>query len=223
MLDGASVPPMAEGRIRAILVDDHDLFRRGLRELLEEQGIAVVGEADDGEEGIRLARHASPDVVVLDLNMPRMDGVTATRRLRDAVPSAQVLVLTVSEDDEAAVRALLAGASGYLVKDASIAEIAAAVRAAAAGEVPLSPRIGSGVVERLRSSGGAESGRHDELSERELEVLGLIAEGRDNSEIAATLVISPQTVKAHVSSILAKLGLENRVQAAVYAVRNGLV
>jgi NarL family two-component system response regulator LiaR len=214
---------MGEGRIRTILVDDHDLFRRGLRELLEEQDIAVVGEADDGEEGIRLARHASPDVVVLDLHMPRMDGVTATRRLREAVPSARVLVLTVSEDDEAAVRALLAGASGYLVKDASISEIAAAVRAAAAGDVPLSPRIGSGVVERLRSSGAAESGRHDELSERELEVLGLIAEGRDNSEIAATLVISPQTVKAHVSSILAKLGVENRVQAAVYAVRNRLV
>jgi NarL family two-component system response regulator LiaR len=204
-------------------VDDHDLFRRGLRELLEEQDIAVIGEASDGEEGIRLARHARPDVVVLDLHMPRMDGVTATRRLREAVPDARVLVLTVSEDDQAAVRALLAGASGYLIKDASVGEIAAAVRAAAGGEVPLSPRIGSGLVERLRSSGAAESGRHAELSERELEVLALIAAGRDNAEIAATLVISPQTAKAHVSSILSKLCVENRVQAAVYAVRHGLL
>ena len=214
---------MTSDAIRALVVDDHDLFRRGLRDLLEDQGVSVVGEAANGADGVRLALHARPDVVVMDLNMPVMDGVEATRRLRAELPETGVLVLTITEDDDAAFEAIGAGAVGFLLKDASITEIAEAVRAAAAGQSHLSPRVAAGLVERLRDSrAGAVEGEAD-LSERELEVLRLVAAGRDNAEIAEALVISVGTVKSHVSSVLMKLGLENRIQAAVYAARRGLV
>jgi two-component system, NarL family, response regulator LiaR len=209
--------------IRVVLVDDHDLFRRGLRELLEEQGLHVVGEAADGEEAVRLAGHAAPDVVVMDLSLPRTSGVEATRRLAAASPASNVLVLTISADETSVIEAIEAGACGYLLKDASAVDIAAGVRAAADGESLLSPRIAGRLLERLRGPrAGDDHGERAELSERELEVLRLLAEGRDNDEIAEALVISPRTVKNHVSSILGKLHLENRIQAAVYAVRRGL-
>jgi DNA-binding NarL/FixJ family response regulator len=208
--------------IRVVIVDDHDLFRRGLRELLEEQGIRVVGEAADGVEGMQLATHALPDVVVMDLNMPRLSGVEATRRLAAAAPTVRVLVLTISADDDDVLDAIEAGASGYLLKDASMSEIAAGVRAAAAGEALLSPRIATHILRRIRSGGEGEIQRAD-LSERELQVLRLMAQGRENAEIAEALVISPRTVKNHISSILSKLHMENRIQAAVYAVRRGIV
>jgi DNA-binding NarL/FixJ family response regulator len=211
--------------IRVIVVDDHDLLRKGLRDLLTEHGLRVVGEAGDGEDAVRLVTHAAPDVVVMDLNMPRMSGVEATRRLAEVAPNSRVLVLTVSADDETVAEAIEAGATGYLLKDASGEDIAAGVRAAADGEALLSPSIASRLLERLRptgdDAGGAASGA--ELTDREIEVLRLLAAGRENADIAQELFISPRTVKNHISSILAKLHLDNRIQAAVYAVRKGLV
>jgi DNA-binding NarL/FixJ family response regulator len=219
---GGRLNPVAAA-IRALVVDDHDLFRRGLGDLLRDQGIAVVGEAADGAEGVRLARHVRPDVVVMDLNMPVMDGLEATRRIAAELPETRVLLLTIADDDDLALEVLAAGASGFLLKDASVTEIAAGVRAAAAGESPLSPRVANGLVERLREGRTAAAEREAELSAREVEVLRLMAQGHGNEEIARLLTISVATVKNHVSSILAKLGVDNRIQAAVHAVRRGLV
>jgi len=204
-------------------VDDHDLFRRGLRELLEEQGIRVIGEAANGSDAIALAVRSRPDVVVMDLNLPRKSGTEATRELVAAMPDARVLVLTVEAGGRSVLDALIAGACGYLLKDATIEEIAAGVRAAAAGESFVSPRVGHHVLERLRGHAGADgTSAETPLSERELDILRLVAEGCDNDEIAERLFLSPRTVKNHVSSILAKLEMDNRVQAAVYAVRKGI-
>ena len=212
--------------IRVIVVDDHDLLRKGVRDLLTEHGLQVVGEAADGDDAVRLVAHAAPDVVVMDLNMPRMSGIEATRRLARVSPTSRVLVLTVSADDETVANAIEAGASGYLLKDASGDEIASGVRAAAAGEALISPRIASRLLERLRPEEGSQgpgSGTGAELTDREAEVLRLLAAGRDNAGIAQELYISPRTVKNHISSILAKLHVDNRIQAAVYAVRKGIV
>jgi DNA-binding NarL/FixJ family response regulator len=192
---------------------------------LEEQGIRVIGDAATGEDGVALAARARPDVVVMDLNLPRGSGVEATHELVAANPDARVLVLTVAADERSVLDALLAGACGYLLKDATIEEIAAGVRAAADGRSFVSPRVAHHLLNRLRGSASAyEVPAPDEakLSARELEILRLVAEGCDNDEIAARLVLSPRTVKNHVSSILAKLDMDNRVQAAVYAVRQGL-
>jgi len=209
--------------IRALVVDDHDLFRRGLRELLEEQGIRVIGEAANGSDAIALAVRSRPDVVVMDLNLPRQSGTEATRELVAAMPDARVLVLTVEAGGRSVLDALIAGACGYLLKDATIEEIAAGVRAAAAGQSFVSPRVGHHVLERLRGHAGADgTSAETPLSERELDILRLVAEGCDNDEIAERLFLSPRTVKNHVSSILAKLEMDNRVQAAVYAVRKGI-
>ena len=212
--------------IRVIVVDDHDLLRKGVRDLLTEHGLQVVGEAADGDDAVRLVAHAAPDVVVMDLNMPRMSGIEATRRLARVSPTSRVLVLTVSADDETVADAIEAGASGYLLKDASGDEIASGVRAAAAGEALISPRIAARLLERMRPAEGSQgpgSGTGAELTDREAEVLRLLAAGRDNAGIAQELYISPRTVKNHISSILAKLHVDNRIQAAVYAVRKGIV
>jgi DNA-binding NarL/FixJ family response regulator len=211
--------------IRALVVDDHDLFRRGLRELLEEQGIRVIGEAATGSDAVALAARAQPDVVVMDLNLPQISGIEATRELVAANPHARVLVLTVASDERTVLDALIAGACGYMLKDATIEEIAAGVRAAAGGESFVSPRVAHHVLGRLRGHAGSDSARAPDdtrLSGRELEILRLIADGFDNDQIAETLFLSPRTVKNHVSSILAKLEMDNRVQAAVYAVRRGI-
>jgi DNA-binding NarL/FixJ family response regulator len=211
------------GAIRALVVDDHDLFRRGLRELLEEQGIRVVCEAANGEDAVALAGRAQPDVVVMDLSLPRMSGTEATRRILASMPEVKVLVLTMSVEAEDVMDAMMAGACGYVMKDATVEDIAAGVRAAALGQSWLSPRAAGHLLERLRGRAGADDGAvRRVLSERELEILRLVADGCDNEQIASRLVLSPRTVKNHVSSILSKLELDNRVQAAVYAVRKGI-
>lgn len=211
--------------LRVLVVDDHRLFRSGLRDVLEESGIAIAGEADSGEEALELAPPMSPDVVIMDLALPGISGAEATRRLLAADPKLTVLVLTVSAEENDIDEALAAGARGYLLKDATARELVAGVRAAAAGEAPLSPPVAARLVASMRDARRARDAAGDppELSERELQVLRLISEGRDNTQIARTLYISPETVKDHVSHILVKLGVENRIQAAVFAVRTDLV
>ena len=219
--------PKADGdRLRVLLVDDHDLFRTGLRNLLQEQGVHVVGEAAAGHEALQGVRELAPDVVVMDLNMPGMTGVEATRQIAGVAPLTRVLVLTISDQDGDVMDAILAGACGYLLKNASIHELMLGIRAAALGESLISPHIASKVLQHLRASTAqpdiAETIRA-ELSDREIEVLKLIANGKDNANIAAELHISPKTVKNHISNILMKLQIDNRIQAAVYAVRSGIV
>jgi DNA-binding NarL/FixJ family response regulator len=215
-----------EDGIDVVLVDDHDLFRGGLRDILEDQGVKVVGEADNGERGAALVAELAPDVVVMDLNMPGIGGIEATRLVAVQAPATRVLVLTISSDDDSIMQAMMAGASGYMLKDASVEELVAGIRAAAAGESSISPRIASKLLGWLRD-GQAERPEPDgapaDLSEREVEVLRLIAAGKGNAEIAAELFISPKTVKNHIASILMKLQIENRIQAAVYAVRAGII
>ena len=212
--------------LRVVLVDDHDLFRTGLRNLLEEQGVDVVAEAPNGHTALRIVTDLAPDVVVMDLNMPGISGVETTRQLAAVAPLTRVVVLTISADDADVINAVMAGACGYLLKDSSIQQLVEGIRAAAAGEALISPQIASKMLQRLRaqsSSRDAAETIRAELSEREIEVLKLIANGKDNAEIARELFISPKTVKNHISNILMKLQIENRIQAAVYAVRSGLV
>jgi DNA-binding NarL/FixJ family response regulator len=211
--------------LRVMLVDDHDLFRTGLRNLLEEQGVHIVAEASDGNIALERVRELAPDVVVMDLNMPGMNGIEATREITRLAPLTRVLVLTISDQDGDVMDAILAGACGYLMKDSSIQDLMQGIRAAAVGESLISPHIASKVLQRIRAASvevGAGEPR-PELSDRETEVLRLIANGKDNAEIAQELHISPKTVKNHISNILMKLQIENRIQAAVYAVRSGLV
>ncbi|MGH3091076.1 MAG: response regulator [Gaiellaceae bacterium] len=226
--------PVAEERharkqleeLRVLLVDDHDLFRTGLRTLLEEQGLQVVGEAENGQVALRLVGELAPDVVIMDLNMPGLTGVETTRRITGASPLTRVVVLTISVEDDDVMNAVMAGACGYLLKDSSIDQLIAGIRAAAGGESLISPQIAAKLLQRLRAQTadtGAAATILAELSDRELEVLRLIANGKDNAEIARELFISPKTVKNHISNILMKLQIENRIQAAVYAVRSGIV
>ena len=211
--------------IRVLIVDDHDLFRTGLRALLEEAGFEVADSAS-GPAAIRRAPSFAPDVVVMDMNMPGMTGVEATPLVLEASPLASVLMLTFATDDTRVVEAVRAGASGYLLKDAELAEIAAAIRAAAAGHCAIAPRVASALLQSVRSfeSGlaRAEAPAGPDLSVREQQVLSLLSEGCDNPEIAARLYLSQSTVKNHVSKLLEKLQVDNRVQAATYAVRHGL-
>jgi DNA-binding NarL/FixJ family response regulator len=212
--------------VRVLVVDDHDLFRSGLKTLLEEQGVNVVGEAPNGQTAIRLASELAPDVIIMDLNMPGLTGVETTRKLTGIVPLTRVVVLTISADDDDVMDAVMAGACGYLLKDSSIQELIVGIRAAAAGESLISPQIAAKVLRRLRSQSSSVDAAETiraELSDREIEVLKLIANGKDNAQIARELFISPKTVKNHISNILMKLQIENRIQAAVYAVRSGIV
>jgi DNA-binding NarL/FixJ family response regulator len=211
--------------LRVLLVDDHDLFRSGLRTLLEDQGLQVVGEADNGRAALQLVAELAPDVVVMDLKMPGLTGVETTRQVSSIAPRTRVVVLTISADDDDVMAALLAGACGYLLKDSSIDQLVAGIHAAAGGESLISPQIAAKVLQRLRAQTPDAAARaiRTELSARELEVLRLIAIGKDNAEIARDLFISPKTVKNHISNILMKLQIENRIQAAVYAVRSGIV
>jgi DNA-binding NarL/FixJ family response regulator len=211
---------------RVLIVDDHDLFRTGLRSLLEEQGVLIAGEADTGAEALRQVRDLAPEVVLMDLNMPGMSGVEATRQIAMLAPLSRVVVLTISDLDSDVMDAIFAGACGYLLKNASIEELLSGIRAAAAGESLVSPAIATKVLQRLRASTRSEhevARISSALSARELEVLKLIANGKDNGQIALDLHISPKTVKNHISNILMKLQIENRIQAAVYAVRSGIV
>jgi DNA-binding NarL/FixJ family response regulator len=209
-----------------LLVDDHDLFRAGLRTLLEGQGVDIVGEAESGLAAIELIREVAPEVVVMDLNMPGIGGVEATRQIAMIAPLTRVLVLTISDQDEDVMDAILAGACGYLLKDAAIGELMAGINAAAIGESLVSPVIAAKLLQHLRATNSSPrelDAIRSELTDREVQVLKLIANGKDNGQIAADLHISPKTVKNHISNILMKLQIENRIQAAVYAVRSGLV
>jgi DNA-binding NarL/FixJ family response regulator len=209
---------------KVIVVDDHELFRGGVIGLLQERGIEVAGEAGLAADGIRQAAAIGPCVVLMDLNLPGMSGVEATQRLTAVAPLARVLVLTVFLDDQHVIDALLAGACGYVLKDAPIEQIIDGIRAAARGESSISPRVASRLIHRLREPCDIEpSAMEASLTRRELEVLGLLTRGLDNSEIAQALYLSQHTVKNHVSTILMKLQVENRIQAAVRAVRGGLV
>ena len=211
--------------IRVLIVDDHDLFRTGLRALLEEAGFEVADSAS-GPAAIRRAPSFAPDVVVMDMSMPGMSGVEATPLVLEASPLASILMLTFATDDTRVVDAVRAGASGYLLKDAELAEITAGIRAAAAGHCAIAPRVASALLQSVRSFDsrlpGPEAPTGPDLSIREQQVLGLLSEGCDNPEIAARLYLSQSTVKNHVSKLLEKLQVDNRVQAATYAVRHGL-
>src|ERR671931_943197 len=221
-----SVDQRALEDVRVLIVDDHDLFRSGLRNLLEDEGVQIVGEASGGAEAVRIVREIAPDVVVMDLNMPGMGGVEATRHITTLAPLTRVVMLTISDQDNDVIDAILAGACGYLLKDSSIQDLMAGIRAAALGESLISPTIAAKVLQRLRASSTRpeiETTIRAELSDREIEVLKLIANGKDNAMIAAELHISNKTVKNHISNILMKLQIENRIQAAVYAVRSGIV
>ena len=207
--------------VRVMIVDDHAVVREGLRNFLGMlPAIELVAEAASGAEAIELAPKAKPQVVLMDLMMPVMDGIEATRRLHEAHPDVKVIVLTSFADDDRLFPALRAGAVAYLLKDVGPKELAEAIAAAARGEVRLHPDVTRRLVSEL--AGGAPKRPEDELTEREREVLRCIARGRSNKEIGEDLFISEKTVKTHVGSILAKLGLADRTQAALYAVKHGL-
>ncbi|MFF8960868.1 response regulator [Streptomyces sp. NPDC014894] len=207
--------------IRVLLVDDHQVVRRGLRTFLEIQGdIEVVGEAGDGAEGVARAEELRPDVVLMDVKMPGTDGIEALRKLRDLANPAKVLIVTSFTEQRTVVPALRAGASGYVYKDIDPEALAGAIRSVHAGHVLLQPEVAGALLTQEDQGGG--SGRGTTLTEREREVLGLIADGRSNREIARALVLSEKTVKTHVSNILMKLDLADRTQAALWAVRHGL-
>ncbi len=215
--------------ITVLIVDDHAVVRQGIRAFLETQDdIQVVAEAASGEEALACAARHAPDVVLMDLVMPGMDGVQATREIKRISPRSQVIVLTSYHDDEHIFPAIRAGALSYLLKDVAPADLLDAVRRAARGEAVLHPRVAARLMQELRAEerrapADPKPPAFADLTEREIEVLRLIAEGLSNAEIAARLVISERTVKSHVSNILSKLHLADRTQAAVYAWKKGLM
>ncbi|MGI5504864.1 response regulator [Lentzea sp. CA-135723] len=213
--------------IRVVVVDDQEMVREGFSALLDAQDdIEVVGSAGDGVQGVALARAVEPDVVLMDIRMPEMDGLTATRLLLDGSASTKVLVLTTFDLDDYVYEALQAGASGFLLKHAPARELLNAVRVVAAGDALLAPSITKRLIEdfvRSRRSERVRPARLSALTERETEILVLIAQGLSNSEIAALLVLAEQTVKTHVSRVLMKLGLRDRAQAVIAAYESGLV
>jgi DNA-binding NarL/FixJ family response regulator len=211
--------------IRVLLADDQELVRSGFRLILDlADGIEVVGEAADGREAVRLGKELQPDVVLMDVRMPELDGIEATRRLRQAGVEARVLVLTTFDLDEYVYGAVRAGASGFLLKDAPREQLVAAVRTVARGEALLAPAVTQRLIERFVARPQLEEvPALAELSARELEVLRLVAKGLSNAEIAAELIVGEATVKTHVARILRKLGVRDRVQAVVFAYESGLV
>ncbi len=210
--------------IRVMLVDDHELVRQGAAGYLQTyEDILVVAQAESGEEAIRLAGEHVPDVVLMDLVMPGMDGVEATRRLRQVSPHSQVIVLTSYFKDEFIFPALKAGAISYLLKDVKASELVQAVRRAACGEATLHPRVAARIIKEYRGIEPEAVNPYSELTEREMDVLKLIANGYTNQKIADELVITIGTVKGHVSNILSKLQLADRTEAAVFAWRKGIV
>ena len=210
--------------ITVMIVDDHEMVRRGACSYLEAQSdISVVAQAGSGEEAVKLAQEFIPDVVLMDLVMPGMDGVEATRRVKNASPRTQIIILTSFHQDEFIFPALQAGAISFLLKDVKATELLEAIRRAARGEATLHPRIAARVIKTFRSLETEEATPFTSLTERELEVLKLIAKGYSNDKIAEQLVISVGTVKGHVSNILSKLHLVDRTQAAAYAWQEGIV
>jgi DNA-binding NarL/FixJ family response regulator len=223
-----------ERRIRIVIVDDHAMVRRGMRDFLDlHDDLEVVGEAGDGQTALDLVAELRPDVVIMDLLMPVLDGIEATRRIKAAQPDVEIVALTSFIEEERIVSAIEAGAAGFLLKDAEADDLAAAIRAAAAGDVHLDPAVAGIVARRLRGATGRSAGRTstggDEpgdrlarLTARELDVLAAVARGLSNRDIADELGITERTARTHVSNILAKLGLASRTQAALLAAEHGL-
>ena len=210
--------------ITVLLVDDHKVVRQGIRAFLEARpDFLVVGEANSGAEAVALVQEHVPDIVLMDLIMPGMDGVEATRRVKDISPRTQIVVLTSYYDDEHIFPALEAGATSYILKDVDIDELVLAIQRAAAGEVTLHPSVAARIVKELHGASHDVTNPFTELTQREMQVLKLIANGLGNNQIAQELVISEHTVKGHVSNILSKLHLADRTQAAVYAWQKGVV
>jgi NarL family two-component system response regulator LiaR len=210
--------------ITVLIVDDHAVVRHGIRALLEaEEGFAVVGEAGSGGEAVLLAVDLAPDVVLMDLLMPEMDGVAATRLVKARSPRSQVIVLTSYHEDEHIFPAIRAGALSYLLKGVGLDELTEAVRKAARGEAVLHPHVAARLVQELHGASREAALLYTALSEREREVLRLIADGQSNAEIAERLIIGERTVKSHVTNILGKLHVADRTQAAIYAWREGIV
>jgi DNA-binding NarL/FixJ family response regulator len=216
-------PPRHGGVLRVVIADDHPFYRQGLARLLTQSGVEVVGEASNGWAAIELVERLAPDVAVVDLNMPEMSGVEVTRRLIERMPASRVLVVSVSAQEDDVTEAILAGASGYVLKDGPVEEVVAGIQAAAAGESLISPRIATTLLERIRHRETAQPELPPvPLSEREVQVLQLVAEGKGNQEIGESLRIGTATVTKHVSSLLMKLQVENRVQAAMRTARHRL-
>jgi len=220
---GVDMGDIGHGELRVLLIDDHDLFRTGLRALLADGGFEVR-DAAGAKAGLALCQTYRPHVVLMDMNMPGMSGIEATRRVREIQPEAVILMLTVAAADEGVLEAIRAGASGYLLKEAHLAEIIAGVEAAADGRSPISPRVAGALLQSVRERTPVLGSGADiaSLTDRERAVLELLADGLDNNEIAAQLYVSPSTVKNHVSHVLEKLGVDNRVQAAAFAIHHGL-
>lgn len=208
--------------IRILIVDDHEIVRVGLRSvILSEPGMQVVGEAGDGEQAVRQARALNPDVILLDLLMPRKDGLTAIPEIKKANPHARILVLTAFAGDDKIFPALAAGAQGYLLKESSSEELLASIRHVYQGESPLHPEVSRRVIQKMNQTAASPS--KGVLTDREMEILKEIAQGCSNEEIAKNLAVSESTVRNHVTSILAKLNLANRTQATLYALREGII
>jgi DNA-binding NarL/FixJ family response regulator len=206
-----------------MLADDHRMLREGLRRSMADQGFDVVGEARDGEEAVRLADDVRPDVILMDVTMPEMDGVEATRQIKKDQPEVRIVMLTMHADQEVLASAIRAGASGYLVKDCSTEEIASAVRMAASGETALSPQLAASMLEEVRKLDQPQGEDDRVITKREEEVLQLIADGCSTPEVAERLFISQKTVKNHLASIYQKLDARDRTQAVLQAVRMGIV
>jgi two-component system, NarL family, response regulator LiaR len=213
------------GKIKVLIVDDHQVVRQGLRTYLNlNDDLQVIGEAGDGQEAVEMTAKLSPDVILMDLVMPRLDGIAATELIKASNPGAKVIALTSFTEDDKVFPAIQAGATSYLLKDVSPDALVEAIRAAHHGEARLHPDVMRKLMEQVASqSGSAKPALGPQLTEREGEVIRLVAQGKSNREIAETLVISEKTVKAHISNILGKLGLGDRTQMAVHAIKTGLV
>lgn len=223
----SSTEPSTEGAVTIVLVDDHRFFRNGIRTMLESGGYMVIGEAGTAREGLRVACERRPDVVMLDVGLPDVSGLEVIAEMRREAPDSAIVMMTGSAERVDIVRSLGAGATGYLVKDASLEELLETVAAAAAGQALLSRAVTTLVIEHVRSAEPAPTAvpvrAEVELTDRELSVLRLVADGLANPEIAEALSLSVGSVKADLAGVLVKLGVENRVQAAVAAVRHGLL
>ncbi|TML81445.1 MAG: response regulator transcription factor [Actinobacteria bacterium] len=228
-LEGTEAPaPISDEPIRVLIVDDHALFRRGLVMVLEqEKDIDLVGEAGDGAEAVNIAQDTMPDVVLMDVRMPRRGGIEATSQIKAIAPHTKILMLTISDEEADLYDAIKAGASGYLLKEISIEEVANAIRQVHAGQSMISPSMASKLLTEfatmVKKTDEKPAAAQPRLTEREMEVLRLVAKGRNNRDIAKELFISENTVKNHIRNILEKLHLHSRMQAVVYAVREKLL